>query len=66
MDFIFLGSGFAAFWLLGAVGVGSASSPRQPVGGRGGLADPDFEALRNKNVQLLSVLTDDWVSKLIM
>lgn len=30
------------------------------------LADPDFEALRNKNVQLLLVLTDDWISKLIM
>jgi len=34
--------------------------------GRLFLADPDFEAVWNKNVQLLLVLTDDWSTKLIM
>lgn len=71
MDFIVLGSSLlpsgSSEWSVLAM----PPSTRETQGlwqAAGGvfLADPDFEALQNKNVELLLVLTDDWISKLIM
>lgn len=60
-DFPRFGSGFAALWLLGAAGAGSAARP-----GREHSADPHFGALRREKGQRPSVLPDDRISKLVM